>query len=255
VESPDFAAQADAVGGTIRLQTVFNEYWRAYGEFTHKEYIRGPYSPTNTGEAGLTFNARDYVHLTLQYSRIDEIHNQSGLQQGTQSDNLGFLFDSDLNHYVGMTGGMVLTHYTDDNEGIWLTLAPAFILLDHPRTLKLVLRGDYRDTSHASVFVFQGPKEVNIIHPYWTPQDYYRGTILFEWRHDLSADFYAGAEQFYYALRAGGGFDSTGNQNYILEGECHYDFAKHWAFEARGGVDRSSAWNGASAYVSLRYRF
>jgi hypothetical protein len=255
LESPDFAPQADAVGGTIRLQTVFNEYWRGLAEFTHKEYIDAPYSPTNTGQAQVTFNACDYVHLTLQYSLVDEIHNQFGLQQGTQSDNLGFLFDSDLNHYVGATGGVVLTHYTDDNKGIWVTIAPAFILLDHPHTLKLVLRGDYRDTEHASIFVFQGPTEVNIIHPYWTPQDYYRGTILLEWRHDLSADFYAGAEQFYYALRAGGGFDSTGNKDYILEGECHYDFCQHWSFEARGGIDRSSAWNGASAYVSLYYRF
>ena len=165
------------------------------------------------------------------------------------------LFNSDLNHYVGATGGVVLTRYNDDNQGIWVTLAPAFILLDHPHTLKLTLRGDYRNTENASHFLFQGPQLVNIIHPYWTPQNYYRGTILMEWRHDLAAGFYAGAQQNYYALRLGGGFDTTGNKDIIFEGGWHYDFRQHWSFEARGGVDRSPVWNGASAYVSLIYRF
>lgn len=113
-----------------------------------------------------------------------------------------------------------------------------------------------------SIFEFQGSQVVNIIHPYWTPQNYYRGTILMEWRHDLGTDFYAGAQQyytgaqqFYYALRLGGGFDTTSNKNIIFEGELHYDFLQHWSFEAHGGVDRSPVWNGASAYVSLIYRF
>jgi len=255
LESPEFAPQAQATGATIGLRTVFNEFWRASAEYTRKEYIDAPYSPTNTGQAGVTFNAWDYVHLTLQYTRLDEIHNQFGLEQGTASDNLGMLFNSDLNHYVGATGGVVLTRYNDDNQGIWVTLAPAFILLDHPHTLKLTLRGDYRNTENASHFLFQGPQLVNIIHPYWTPQNYYRGTILMEWRHDLAAGFYAGAQQNYYALRLGGGFDTTGNKDIIFEGEWHYDFRQHWSFEARGGVDRSPVWNGASAYVSLIYRF
>jgi tetratricopeptide (TPR) repeat protein len=255
LESPGSAAQAVAAGTTIGLRTVFNEYWRASAEWTYKEYFGAPYSPTVTGQAGLTLNAWDYIHLTLQYARVDEIHNQFGLQQGVQSDNVGLLFNSDLNHYVAASGGAVWTNYTDDNRGIWVTLAPAMILLDHPHTLKLVLRGDYRNTEFPSIFEFVGSQLANIIHPYWTPQDYFRGTVILEWRHDLSTDFYAGAQQHYYALRLGGGFDSTGNKDVIAEGEWHYDFLQHWAFEAHGGVDRSPAWNGASAYVSLIYRF
>jgi hypothetical protein len=156
---------------------------------------------------------------------------------------------------VAASGGVVLTHYTDDNRGIWVTFAPAIILLDRPHTLKLVLRGDYRNTEYLSIFQFKGSELVNIIHPYWTPQDYFRGTVILEWRHDLSTDFYAGAQQHYYSLRLGGGVDSTGNKDVIFEGEWHYDFLRHWAVEAHGGLDRSPAWNGASAYVSLIYRF
>ena len=255
LESPSDGPQADAVGTTIKLQTVFNEFWRAMAEWTFKDYIDAPYRSTNTGQAKLTFNAWDYIHLTLQYSRIDELHNIFGLQQGTQSDNLGLLFDADVNHYVGATGGVVLTHYSDDNRGIWVTLAPSVLLLDHPRTLNLVFRGDFRDTERTSIFAFQGPNLVNIIHPYWTPEHYFRGTITLEWRHDLSTDFYGGGQQQYYSLKVGGGFDSTGNKNVIFEGIYHIDFLHHWSFEARGGVDRSRVWNGASADVSLIYRF
>ena len=255
LESPSDGPQADAVGTTIKLQTVFNEFWRAMAEWTFKDYIDQAYRSTNTGQAKLTLNAWDYVHLTLQYSRIDELHNIFGLRQGTQSDNLGFLFDADVNHYVGATGGVVLTHYSDDNRGIWVTLAPSVLLLDHPHTLNLVFRGDFRDTEHTSIFEFQGPDLVNIIHPYWTPEHYFRGTITLEWRHDLSTDFYGGAQQQYYSLKLGGGFDTTGNKDVIFEGVYHIDFLHHWSFEARGGVDRSPVWNGASADISLIYRF
>ena len=35
LESPGSAAQAGAAGATIGLRTVFNEYWRAFAEWTH----------------------------------------------------------------------------------------------------------------------------------------------------------------------------------------------------------------------------
>ncbi len=79
--------------------------------------------------------------------------------------------------------------------------------------------------------------------------------MILEWRHDLSRDFYAGGQQHYYALRLGGGIDSTGNKNVLFEAEWHYDFLQRWALEARGTLDRSPAWNGAAASVSLIYRF
>jgi tetratricopeptide (TPR) repeat protein len=255
IESPGSGSQADAAGATIGIRTVFNEYWRASAEWSHKTYFQSRYNDTDTGHGDLTFNAWDYAQLTLQYARVDELHNQFGLQQGVQSDNLGLLLDSDLNHYVEVKSGVVWTHYTDNNQGIWFTLAPAFILHDDPHILKVVLRGDYRDTERASIFGFEGSQLRNIIHPYWTPQSYTRGSVILEWRHGLSHDFYAGGQQHYYALRLGGGIDSTGNKNILFEGEWHYDFLQHWTLEARGTLDRSPAWNGAAASVSLIYRF
>jgi len=255
IESPGSASQADAAGVTLGFRTVFNEYWRASAEWSHKEYFQSRFNATDTGQGDLTFNAWDYAHLTLQYARVDELHNQFGLQQGVQSDNVGFLVDSDLNHYLEVKSGVVWTHYTDDNQGVWLTLAPAFILHDDPHMLKLILRGDYRDTTHASIFEFEGSHLHNIIHPYWTPQDYFRGSVIVEWRHDLSRDFYTGGRQHYYTIRLGGGFDSTGNKNVLFEAEWHYDFLPRWAFEVHGMLDRSPAWDGAAAYVNLIYRF
>ena len=154
-----------------------------------------------------------------------------------------------------MSGGATWSHYTDNNQGIWLTIAPAFILLDEPEMLKLVVRGDYRNTENLSADVFEGGKLVNIIHPYWTPQDYTRGTLILEWRQQFSRETFAGAQQHYLALRVGGGIDSTGNKNLLLEAEWHYDFLKHWTLEARGTLDRSPAWNGTAASLAVIYRF
>jgi tetratricopeptide (TPR) repeat protein len=254
-EAPGSGAHADAAGVTLGFNTVLNENWQAAGEWSYKDYFQSRYNNTDTGHANLTFNAWDYAHLTLQYARVDELHNEFGLLDGVQSDNVGLLVDSNLNHYVEVNSGVVWTHYTDTNQGVWVTLAPAFILLDHPHELKLVLRGDYRDTEYASIFEFQGPKLANIVHPYWTPQNYYRGTVILEWRQDLTRDSYSGGRQNYYALRLGGGFDSTANKDVIFEAEWHYDFLERWALEVHGTVDRSPAWNGAAAIVSLIYRF
>ena len=255
LESPGSAANAGAAGVTVGMRTVFNEYWRASGEWSHKEYFNTRYEPTDTGNLSVAFNAWDYVHLSLQYARLDELHNEFGLSQGVQSDNVSLLFDSAINHYIELRGGATWTHYTDGNDGVWLTVAPSFILHDHPQTLKLVFRGDYRNTAEESIFEFEGSTLVNIIHPYWTPQHYTRGTVILEWRHDLSRAFYAGAQRLYYALRAGTGIDSTENVNFLIEAEWHYEFLRHWILEARGGVDRSPAWDGAAAFVSMTYRF
>jgi hypothetical protein len=79
--------------------------------------------------------------------------------------------------------------------------------------------------------------------------------VFMEWRQWLSRVLFAGDQQHYFALRFGGGFDSTGNKNVFVEGAWHYDFLKHWTLEARGTVDRSPAWDGAFATMSVIYRF
>jgi hypothetical protein len=79
--------------------------------------------------------------------------------------------------------------------------------------------------------------------------------VILEWYQELSPLLFAGDQQHYFGLRLGGGFDSTGNNNILIEGEWHYDFLKHWTLEARGTVDRSPAWNGAFATLSVLYRF
>jgi hypothetical protein len=173
-----------------------------------------------------------------------------------QADNVSLMFNSDIHHNVALSGSATWIHYTDNNEGVWVYVEPKFLLLDEPQqALKLFLRGEYRNTRDTSVNVFRGPQQVNIIHPYWTPNGYTKGSVILEWHQELSPVLFAGDQQHYFALRLGGGFDSTGNDNILIEGEWHYDFLKHWTLEARGTVDRSPAWNGAFATLSVLYRF
>jgi tetratricopeptide (TPR) repeat protein len=253
---PGSGPHADAAGPTIGINTVFNEYWRASAEWTNKQYYDAPFSATNTGRADLAFNAWDYVHLTLQYARLDVLDNNFALQQGVQADNVSLLFNSDLTHNVAVSGTATWIHYTDHNEGVWLLVEPKFLLLDRPQeAVNLILRGEYRNTRDLSADVFQGPRLVNIIHPYWTPDEYTKGSVILEWRQEFLPLLFAGDQQHYFALRVGGGFDSTGNKNVFVEGAWHYDFLKHWTLEARGTVDRSPAWDGAFATMSLIYRF
>jgi hypothetical protein len=65
-EAPGTGGHADAAGPTIGVRTVLSEYWRASAEWSHKEYFDSRFHPTDTGQGNITFNAWDYVHLTLQ---------------------------------------------------------------------------------------------------------------------------------------------------------------------------------------------
>ena len=52
-----------------------------------------------------------------------------------------------------------------------------------------------------------------------------------------------------------GGTDSTENPSIHAEIWWHLDFAEKWSIETRGMIERSQQWNGASAWLSLLYRF
>jgi tetratricopeptide (TPR) repeat protein len=86
LESPSDGPQADAVGTTVNLQTVFNEFWRAMAEWTFKAIsirptdLRTPVRPNLVSMPGTIFNWRSnmpestsfitYSGSSKGYSRI-----------------------------------------------------------------------------------------------------------------------------------------------------------------------------------------
>lgn len=255
-ESPNrFETTYTAQGPSFEVGGIFNEYLSASGSFVYKNYNKRGIEDTFGGSARLTFNAWDYVKLGAAYLHEDVIHNIYGIEQGTQSDSIELSANSWLNHWFEIDGLAAYRHYNDNNNAFESRLTAGAIVLDHPTTLKLLAGGEFRDTEKESKPIFDDGEQVNVIFPYWTPQNYFRGIVSIEWRHDLAKFFFADAELHYYALRVSGSYDTDSNPSIGFEGEYRFDFLQRWSFHVIGGLERSPQWDGASAWSSLTYRF
>ncbi|HNT44021.1 MAG TPA: hypothetical protein PKN85_06140, partial [Syntrophorhabdaceae bacterium] len=145
--------------------------------------------------------------------------------------------------------------YNDSNSGSLFSLAAGYALTDHPRTFKVAASGETRNTRHDNEYVYRNGELVDIIHPYWAPRDYLAGSVLLEWRHDLSKTFICGAEQHFYDLKASFGTDSENNPYAKIEGEWSWEFLKHWLVGIKALAHTSPKWDATGAWAWLRYRF
>lgn len=245
----------DAFGHSLQFSGVVNEYVSGAVNWTNKQYVHSGVDSTNTGLAALWFNLRDYARLGIGYERTDELYNNFGIQQGLQADSFWVGASSYLARNFEVKGKAQYTHYSDSNTGQFYLLSAGYDFTDHPRVIRLSIAGEYRDTDLESQLLFRGNDLVNIIHPYWTPQNYFATTAALEWRHDLSKTFFCGSELHYYSLRLGGGTDTEDNPALRVEGEWHYEFKDHWTVALKALLHDSSQWNAAGAWVSLKYQF
>ena len=129
------------------------------------------------------------------------------------------------------------------------------LLIQHPRELKLILRGDYRNTSEKDREIWQNGQLVDIVHPYWSPQDYFAGAASLEWRHDLAKNYFAGAKLNYYDLICTFSTDTEDNPGVALGGEWCYDLNQHVAFRVAGMIHRSRKWDAEQLSLRLTGRF
>ena len=193
--------------------------------------------------------------MGLGYERTNEIYNTYSIQQGTQADNLWLsLASSPIRKWAVEAQARYLIFNDGNNEQVY-SLATSYDFTDHPRVIRLKLKGEYRDTAKLTEFVDQNGQVVNIIHPYWTPRNFLGGAVVLEWYHDLSKFFFCGSEKHYYALRAILSSDTTGNSGYGFEGEWNYEFRKHWSINVKGFLNRSDQWDANAVWASIKYHF
>jgi len=244
-----------ADGCTLGVNGIVNPYFKYDLSWTGKFYETGSAPDRQTGHAKFWFNLRDYANLGLGYERTNEIYNTYSIQQGTQADNLWLsLASSPIRKWAVEAQARYLIFNDGNNEQVY-SLATSYDFTDHPRVIRLKLKGEYRDTAKLTEFVDQNGQVVNIIHPYWTPRNFLGGAVVLEWYHDLSKFFFCGSEKHYYALRAILSSDTTGNSGYGFEGEWNYEFRKHWSINVKGFLNRSDQWDANAVWASIKYHF
>jgi tetratricopeptide (TPR) repeat protein len=243
-----------ADGHAMGVNGLLNSFFRYDLSWTRKYYENSSIPDRNTGHAKFWFNLRDYATLGLAYERTNEIYNTFGIQQGTQANNFWGSLSSFLTRKWAVEGQARYISFNDNNNEKVYSFATSYDLTDPPWIFRVKFKGEYRDTAKLNDYIFQGDQLVNIIHPYWTPQNYLGGAVVLEWRHDLSRYFFCGSEKHYYALRTILSNDTTGNKGYGFEGEWNYEFRKHWSVNLKGFLNRSNQWDANAAWALIRYQ-
>jgi len=244
-----------AGGQTIEFNGVINPYLSGAVAWTGKDYSRDTIPDRETGHGRLSLNLQNYARVNLGFERTDELYNDFGIRHGTQADTWSLGLQSSITRKLELRGNARFLDYNDNNQGRHYSLAASYDVTDHPRIFKVTLTGESRDTDHKNIFSYRNTTLIDITYPYWTPQNYTGGTVIFEWYHDLSKLFFCGAEQHYYDIRLNFGTNSENNPSAQLEAEWHYEFYHHWLILMKGLAHASGEWDALAFWTTLRYRF
>ncbi len=236
-------------GGTV------NPFVKGEVKWTYKKYNDSEMSPRNTGHAFLWFNLKDYAHLGGGYEKTDEIYNYFDINQGTQSDSWWIGGRSDITRKLEINAKARFINYNDSNSGQHYQLSAGYAATDHPKIFKVTLSGEYRDTKKDNIFIYSGNTLINIIHPYWTPQNYTGTGIVFEWYHDYSKLFFCGNELKFYDIKVFFGTDSDNNPAAKIEAELHHQLHDHWTISIKGMLHSSPQWSANGLWATLKYQF
>lgn len=241
-------------GVSLAADAVANPWLSGSASFLHREFYDGRIGHADSGQAQL-WAKRDSRALGLGYERREELANEFGLFQGTRSDNAWLGGLAALTRKLDVEGRLTATRFSDGNTAHALLLRPAYQWTDHPRVFKTILTLGYRDTDAASTFVRTAGKLTDIVHPYWTPQNYLQGALTLEWFHDLAREFFVGSEERFYDLRLTFGTDTDSNPSITFEGDWQHEWADRWLLRASAYLNFSAEWDAIGLRLRLARRF
>jgi hypothetical protein len=125
------------------------------------------------------------------------------------------------------TANYTFGHYSDRNDYNELYVRTDYRLTLPPKELKVVLSTDllgYRETTQIGTLPVVDLGDVPfLVHPYFAPKFYAYYEARLEWKQWLSRDYFTYANQCWYALYGGTGWDNNFNNYYTLRALLNYD--------------------------------
>ncbi|PJD97816.1 MAG: hypothetical protein CK425_01415 [Parachlamydia sp.] len=255
VENPFYNYQFYAAEGqTLEADCVINACLSGFVSATYKNYLRR-FRSTFSSRNRLVWNWGDDLMLVLGCNKEDEIYNYFSLKQATQSINSWITASKNLTHYWNIEGTCQYYRYNDHNRQIHYNILTEYQFTEDPHIFKAILQGNYRNAAHQSISILSGLKLIDVIHPYWTPDHYYSGSLTFEYRYDYRYFIFCEAPQRYLDLKITGETDSEDNPSIQAILEWKHEFDRHWGVELKGLIHRSKQWNAEGGWGTFYYRF
>ncbi|KIX10980.1 hypothetical protein X474_26780 [Dethiosulfatarculus sandiegensis] len=250
-----WAGESKADGFSVNASGPLNPWLRGGLGWTHKNYKPKDLSDLDNGHISLKTNLCDYLELAFGWQREDLVQNAFSIRQGVYADTTWLGIKTQISRRLTALLDLNYLDYNDDNQGQIENLSVAYSFTEHPREFNLMFKLEHRDHEYETREVFGGDQLLDMIHPYWAPQNWWGVALTAEWRHDLSQYFFCGAEKHYYEIRVSLSDDNDDNPGGAIEALWHIDFCDHWDLEAKGSLHSSDKWEAQGLWVQIGYRF
>lgn len=254
VENPFFNFKFyPAEGQAFEADGVFNEHLRGFTSISYKNYF-GKFKSRVSTRNNVEYRFNDYLQARIGCDYENEIYNFFSLKQGIQALSNWVILRSDLNHYWNVEAGFQNLNYSDNNNQVHANLTTRIALTDDPLLFQIIVDGNYRNTVHDSVSITLDNELVDVIHPYWTPQAYFAGSLTVQGRYDYRNIITCESPNRYIDLKITGETDNVNNPSIqaTLEWRHEYD---QCGFEIKGLIHRSPLWNAEGLWASFFYHF
>lgn len=245
-----------AEGESIEGEYIYDGFIRASAGAMRKNYFN-KFKTLYSGFNHLSLNFYDYLQCHLQYDKMNEVSNYFSMKQNIQYLLSSLSFTSDITHKWSAEATYQHLDYNDKNNRNQVEIATKYSFTDDPDAVSLILRGNYRNTKHLSVSIVapNGVTLIDVIHPYWTPQKYYSGTLTLQWRHDYRYFVFCEAPERYFDLKLSVEDDTEENLSLQIAVDWKHEFTDCWGIELQGLFHRSKQWNAEGAWATISYRF
>ncbi|NGX63135.1 MAG: Beta-barrel assembly-enhancing protease [Candidatus Anoxychlamydiales bacterium] len=244
----------DAYGYSLDFAGTFSKYVSASAGFSQKYYLN-KFNMTNLGHLNLWFRVYDLFKLNLGYLRENQIDNIFSLRNDVQINRLFLQSNTLIRRRFSIEALVEAQIYSDNNFIDLFRLDLGFRLTEFPQIFKVELRGEYRNSNKLNNFIFEGTDLINIIHPYWTPNNYKAFLASMIWYHDLSKFQFCAAEKHYYEFRLSSGTDTEKNPTITFEGGWFLEFRKKGQISLNGYITRSKIWDAQSIWAEYKFHF
>ncbi len=247
----DFRARGFMIG----IDGVPANWLTFSADYTHKDNDGPGIGSVDTGGVQAWVPFKDAFKIGAGIEVREEMANEFAYFQGIRSTHRWLGAQAALTNRFEIEARASAINYADNNAGTHVWIAPAYTWSDHPHTFKTTLTLESRDTDEANTYVFAGPTLIDIVHPYWTPQDYRGAALTLEWRHDLARDFFIGAQEHWYDVRVTFGVSNDDNQGVSWAADYAREWRDRWVLRLGVAQTFSEQWDDFRASARLAFRF
>lgn len=243
IEAPGgVSAPFVAYGGTIG-STWQSPEWVAQADYTYKDYTTRSLHSTNTGGASLRWRGNDLLQVEFGYRREDVLSNRDAFIQDIQADVLRLSVTCPVSRRLDLSAVVTGRQFSDSNLQLESMAGARYLITESLGSLFAESRLSFLDTASGSrTEIIHDGAEVTI-HPYWTPQDYLRGTFGLAWQKGA------------YRSALSTSLDSDLNPSVAFSLGLEKPITSAVSLQAYGSFEYSPQWTGVQATASILWTF